>query len=179
MNIEETLKIFSILKANYPNFFKSLSRIDAEAQVNLWEEMFRDTPYEVVGLGVKSYIATDTNGYPPNVGQIKEHIRNLTQKDEMTEQEAVNLIMKACANSSYHAEEEYDKLPPVLQRLVGSPSQLREWALMERDVVNSVVSSNLMRSYKAMKERENQHQALPSGIRELIAQTTEKMRIGE
>ena len=177
MTVEETLKIFAVLKANYSNFFKSLTRIDAEAQVNLWAEMFKDTPYEMVGLGVKSYIATSIEPYPPNVGQIKEQIRKLTKQEEMTEQEAVNLIMRACANSSYGAEEEFNKLPPVLQRLVGSPSQLRDWAVMDRDTVNSVVSSNLMRSYRAMAERERKHQALPSDIRNLIAETTQKMSI--
>ena len=96
MNVNETLKILSVLKANYPNFYKGMSKIDAEAQVILWSEMFEDTPYELVGVAVKSYIATDVNGYPPNIGKIKEHIKSLSQSDnELSEQEAVNLIMKA------------------------------------------------------------------------------------
>jgi hypothetical protein len=177
MNLEETLKIFSVLKANYPNFYKNISRMDAEAQVNLWCEMFQDTPYEIVGTAVKAYIATDTDGYPPNVGKIKEQIRKLTQTEELTEQEAVNLILKACSNGIYHSQEEFNKLPPVLQKLVGSPNQLKEWAVMDRDVVQSVVSSNLMRSYRAIAERERQQQALPSSIKGLLAQATEKLKL--
>lgn len=174
MNYEETLKIFAVMKANYTNFYKGMSRVDAEAQVNLWCEMFADTPYEIVGAAIKSYIATDTAGYPPNVGKIKELIRKLTQTEEMTEQEAVQLIMRACSNSLYNAQSEYDKLPPTLKRLVGSPQQLKEWAKMDSDVVNSVVSSNLMRSYKIIAERERQHQALPSNIKNLIAGISER-----
>ena len=165
------------MKANYHNFYKGMTRIDAEAQVNLWHEMFQDTPYEVVGMALKAFIATDTEGYPPNVGKIKEQIRKLTQKDEMTEQEAVNLILKACSNSLYNAQSEFDKLPPVLQRLAGSPNQLREWALMESEVLNSVVSSNLMRSFKVVKERERQQQALPSSMRALLAETAGRMML--
>lgn len=175
MNKEETLKIFAVMKANYANFYKGMSRIDAEAQVNLWCEMFADTPYEVVGAAVKAYIATDTTGYPANVGKIKEIIRKLTQTEEMSEQEAVRLIMRACSNSTYNSKEEFDKLPPTLQRLVGSPSQLREWAMMDSEILNSVVSSNLMRSYKVIAERERQHQALPSSVRNLIAGVSERM----
>ena len=177
MTYEETLKIFAVMKANYSNFFKGLTRIDAEAQVNLWCEMFQDTPYELVGAAVKAFIATDTDGYPPNVGKIKKQIRMLTQQEEMTEQEAVNLILKACSNSIYNAQAEFDKLPPVLQRLAGSPNQLREWALMESDVVNSVVSSNLMRSYRVVAEREKQQQALPSSMRAFLAETTDRLRL--
>lgn len=169
MNIDETLKVFAVLKANYPNFYKTITRVDAEAQVNLWAEMFADTPYELVGAAVKSYIATDVNGYPPNVGVIKQHIKSLTQKEELTEQEAVNLILKACSNSLYNSDKEFEKLPPVLQRLVGSPSMLKEWAGMDTDTVNSVVSSNLMRSFRAMSEQERQHQALPSATRNMIS----------
>lgn len=169
MNVNETLKILSVLKANYPNFYRNMSKVDAEAQVNLWSEMFADTPYELVGGAVKSYIATDVNGYPPNIGKIKEQIRNLTQTEELSEQEAINLIMKALQNSNYHADEEFNKLPPVLQRLVGSPNMLREWAVMDIETVNSVVSSNLMRSFKSISERERQQQALPNSTRNMIA----------
>ena len=175
MNITETLKIFSVIKANYGNFFKNMPKVDAEAMVNLWAEMFQDTPYELVGAAVKAYIATDTDGYPPNVGKIKEMIRKLTQQEEMTEQEAVRLILRACSNSTYNSQSEFEKLPPVLKRLVGSPNQLKEWAAMDSDIVNSVVSSNLMRSYKVIAERERQHQALPSGMRMLIEGMTDKM----
>lgn len=175
MNREESIKILAVLKANYSNFYKGLARVDAEAMVNLWQEMFSDTPYEVVGAAVKAYIATDTLGYPPNVGKIKELIRKLTQPEEMTEQEAIQLIIKACSNSIYHAQEEFEKLPPVLKRLAGSPSQLREWAMMDSERLNSVVASNLMRSYKVIAERERQHQALPSEMRNLISGMSQKM----
>lgn len=177
MTVDETLKIFAVLKANYSNFFKSVSRVDAEAMVNLWAEMFADEPYEAVGMAIKSYIASDVNGYPPNVGIIKEQMRKLTKTESLTEQEAINLITKACENGSYGSKEEFAKLPPILQRLVGSPNQLKEWALMDKDTFNSVIQSNLMRSYRVLAERERQHQALPNNIKNLIAETTNQLKL--
>lgn len=179
LTIDETLKIFAVLKANYSNFFKTITRIDAEAQVNLWTEMFADDDYTVVGAAVKSYIATNAEGYPPNVGQIKAHIRKLTQPEAMTEQEAAMRIMKAIQNGYYGAEEEFNKLPPILQRLVGHPSQLRVWSQMKEDEVQTVVASNLMRSYKVVEERQRQTEALPSNIRNMIEQVTDKLRLAE
>lgn len=177
MTYDETLKIFAVLKANYSNFFKNMTRIDAEAQVSLWAEMFEDTPYEMVGLAVKSYIATDVDGYPPNVGRIKKEIARLTEKEQMTEQEAISLIMKATRNGLYRAKEEYEKLPPVLQRLAGSPEQIRAWARMPADELQTVVASNLMRSYKAIAKREEEYQALPSSIKNLLGQVGERLKL--
>lgn len=177
MTYDETLKIFAVLKANYSNFFKNMTRIDAEAQVGLWTEMFEDTPYELVGLAVKSFIATDVDGYPPNVGRIKQEIAKLTQKEQMTEQEAVSLIIKATRNGLYGAEKEYEKLPPILQKLVGNPEQIRSWARMPMDELQTVVASNLMRSYKVIAKREEEHRALPSSMRNLLEQVGEKMSI--
>jgi len=177
MTYDETLKIFAVLKANYNNFYKTITRVDAEAQVNLWAEMFADEPYQLVGAAVKAYIASDTNGYPPNVGKIKEIIRKLTEPEEMTEQEAVNLVLKATSNSLYNAESEFDKLPPILQRIVGSPNMLREWAMMDAKTVNSVIASNLMRSYKAVAEKQKEQQALPSSVRDLLAEAASRMSI--
>lgn len=177
MTYDETLKIFAVMKANYGNFFKNMSRIDAEAQVSLWAEMFEDTPYEMVGMAVKTYIATDVDGYPPNVGRIKQEIRKLTHQEQMTEQEAIALIMKATRNGLYGAEKEYEKLPPILQRLVGSPNQLKTWAMMPVDELQTVVSSNLMRSYKAMAKREEEYQALPNSIKNLLGEVSGQLKL--
>lgn len=177
MNREETLKVFSVLKANYNNFFKTLSRTDAEAMVNLWNEMFFDSEYRLVGAAVKAYIASDTTGYPPNVGQINEQIRKLTASEEMTEQEAVGMIMKALSNGIYGAREEFDKLPPILQKLVGSPQQLRDWATMDIEEINTVISSNLMRSYRTLAKRETERQALPSNLVQMIEAASEQLRL--
>ena len=105
MTYDETLKIFAVLKAEYGEAFKNMSRIDAEAKVALWAEAFADTPYEVVGMAVKSYICTSTEPYLPKIGRIKQEISKLTHKEQMTEQEAVSLILKATKNGLYGAQE--------------------------------------------------------------------------
>ena len=177
MDRAETLKIFSVIKANYGNFFKNTTKTDAEAMVSLWEEMFCDEPYNVVGAAVKSFIASDVEGYPPTVGKIKEYIRKLTQPEAMTEQEASNIIFKAISNSLYNAEVEFDKLPPILQTLVGSPYMLREWAMMDSDTVHSVISSNIMRSYRVAEERHRVKEALPSNIKAMLEEASNRLSI--
>lgn len=170
MTYDETLAIMSVLKAAYPAYYRGMNRQDAEAAVALWAEMFADEPAQVVALAVKSLIATDTKGFPPHIGAVKDSIVKLKQPQEMTEAEAWALVSKATRNSTYNAGEEFDKLPPVVQRIVGTPMQLREWAAMDSDTLQSVVASNFQRSYKARAAKEREFMALPSEIRQLSAQ---------
>lgn len=175
MNYDETLAIMGVLKAAYPNYYKGMTKKDAEGIVELWTAMFAGEPASVVAAAVKAHIASDSKGFPPHIGAIKEAIAKLMQPEMMTEQEAAAIVLRAAANGSYGAQEEFDKLPPVLQRLVGSPSQLKEWAAMEADAVQSVVASNLQRSYREIAKREKEMLLLPSDIRA----TMEKLAAGK
>lgn len=179
MDRKELLGIFAILEANYEPQFAKRSAMNKQAMVNLWEEHFIDKDFGLVKAAVNAYISTDTTGFVPNVGQINEKIRALTGGGMMTEQEAVSLIMKATRNGYYGAETEYAKLPPVLQRLAGSPEQIRAWAMMDADELNTVVASNLMRSYREIAKKEELQQTLPSSVKTLLVGVGEKMMIQE
>lgn len=170
MTREETLAIMGVLKAAYPNYYRDMKRSDAEGVVELWHTMFSEEPAGLVGAAVKAHIATDVKGFPPHIGAIKDAIVKLKRGEEMTEQEAWELVRKATRNGIWGAKEEFEKLPPSIQRLVGSPNQLREWAQMDAEVVQSVVASNFMRSYKVRTASERQHMALPGDVRQVMEQ---------
>lgn len=167
MTREETLAIMSVLKAAFPSYYRDMSRQDAEAVIGLWQTQFYE-PAQLVAMAVHTFINADRKGFPPTIGQIKDIIAKAAMPAElaMTEQEAWALINKATRNAAYNAEEEFYKLSPLLQRLVGTPSQLRAWALMDEDKVASVVASNFQRSYRAIVQQEKETLALPADIRE-------------
>lgn len=175
MNRKEVLSLMAILKAAYPSFYRGMSVPDAEAAVNLWCDMFIDDPPQLVAAAVKALIATDTRGYPPHIGAVKERMRKLVSPDELTEMEAWGIVQKALRNSSYGAKEEFDALPPDIQRTVGSPNQLREWALMDAETVSSVVASNFQRSYKARAAQSREFASLPPDIRKMISGVADRM----
>ena len=170
MNYEETLAIMGVLKAAYPQYYRDMKRSDAESVVSLWTEMFKDEPANVVAVAVKAYIASDTKGFPPHIGAIKDAIAKIKAPKSMTEQEAWLLVKNATRNGLYGSAEEFEKLPPICQKLVGSPSQLREWATMDSDTLNSVVASNFQRSYKVMEKRDKERLAIPSDVRDIMEQ---------
>lgn len=179
MTKQEMVEIITIMQTNYPDDFRNLSDTALMAKVNLWHMQFKDDSYKDVLTAVMAHIASDTGRFMPPVGVIKAMLVKIRQPDELTELEAWELVRRATSNSNYGAKEEFDKLPPVLQRLVGSPNQLREWAMMDSDTLNSVVASNFQRSYKARAAKEREYLALPSDVRNAMDRLAGGMRMPE
>lgn len=55
-------------------------------------------------------------------------VRELNTPKQLNELEAWSLVEKAIRNSIYNSQEEFSKLPPLVQKAVGSPNVLRLWA---------------------------------------------------
>lgn len=174
MNREETKAILAILRAGYPNFYKDMTKEDATNTINLWTTIFADDPAQVVTEAVKSLMCTLK--FPPTIADVKEKIAMITQPTQMCEMEAWQMVKSAM--SYYNAAETFERLPPILRRIVGSPNQLREWAIMEAETVNSVIQSNFMRSYKVKAAQEKERAMLPESTRQLIHGISQKLSIG-
>lgn len=179
MDRSETLKIMAVLCAAYPQFYAKQTDEDLANVVNLWLDLFEDEPYPLVAAATKALIKTRTSTFPPVVGEVAEKVRQISTPEEMTEAEAWALVSTAVRNGTYGAEKEFNALPPTLQRLVGSPRQLKEWAAMDEDVVQSVVASNFQRSYRARAKSEREYEALPSSVKSYIAAIADGMRMPE
>lgn len=175
MNTVETKMIMAVLWAAYPGFYAKAGSLDRDAAVKLWQECFAQEPFELVNAAVYALIKTRPNSFPPAIGEVTAQIQRLTKPDEMTAMEAWNLVAKALRNSVYGATEEFAKLPPAVQRIAHSPSQLREWALMDADTVQSVIASNFQRSYAARQKSDREFEALPPTVRQYVASITDKV----
>lgn len=169
MTREETQNILMSIQAAYPNF----NVPDKTIAINTWLSVLGDCTYSQVSAALTAYIRSDTSGFAPSIGQIVEKLQMVFGKDDINEMEAWELVLKAIRNSSYNAEEEYTKLPPLVQKAV-SPRQLHEWALQENgnDGVNS---SHFMRTYRALVAREKEIKKLNPELRKLIKQTGRQM----
>ncbi len=176
MTVEETTRILTMLKTMYPSQYKNMTRKEGQCVVNLWAELLSDKEYRAVFAAIKAYVATDTTGFAPSIGKINELMRR-GGGDVMTEQEAISLIMKAARNGIYGAEEEFKKLPPLLQRLTGSSARLKEWAKMPADELQTVVASNLMRSFRVAKADMEFKAALPDNLKAALSELGDKLRL--
>lgn len=172
MTYKETLQIMAILKTAYPSYYKSGS--NPEQAAALWAELFADDDALVVATAVKAFVANDDKGFPPVIGQIKKLVINLTTEKKMTELEAWDLVNRALRRSFYHSDEEYRKLPPDIQRIVGSPATLRDWSQTDINEVQTVIASNFQRSYRARVKSEREFLALPQSTRDFLSKLTGK-----
>lgn len=175
MNVQETKLILAVLKAAYPASFRNLTSKDANSVVSLWADMFSVEDYALVSAAVKSLISSRTVGYSPTIGEVREKITELTNPDRLTPFEAWRLVMRAASNSGYHAQEEYDKLPPLVQKALRGPETLREYAMMDAEQLNTVIASNFRKSFEIMCKREETAAMLPEDVKTMIGSLSDKL----
>lgn len=180
MTRSEAKAILAVLATEYPEAYKS---VDVNAKTALWATMFADDDPQDVAMAVKAYIATDTSGYAPKIGQVKAQMVKAKTAGAPSAVEVWNHIRKAISNSGYHAAEEFEKLSPVEQKIAGSAKQLYDWAMMDVDTLDSVVASNVQRAYRGLQEHESYMLALPQAVSQrlqaLAESTVRRLTDGE
>lgn len=160
---------FKILVKAMKAVYTQPSFIPDQDAFDIWYELLKDLDYKTASYAVKKYMQSEEK--EPKVSSIRKHAESIKQKqnDELNEMAAWSLVQKALRNSGYHAEEEFEKLPPIVQRTIVSPGQLREWATKELSGDGwNVIQSNFMRTYRAESEKEKEIRKLSPDILKLI-----------
>jgi len=175
----ETAQILALLNAAYPAFYSKYSEYEISGIVNLWTEMFADDDFGVVKYALKELIATHT-GFPPDIAALKAKINSIVQAatDKPTHEELWHMLKAATKNSIYGAQQEFEKLPPVLKRFVGSPSSLREYAMIDPDTFNTVTRGQFLKQIKVIEEREEYSRSLPENVKFLISKMNNQLPEG-
>lgn len=164
MKREETVKIIRIMCDCYPNYKPN----NLTETVDVWNMMLSDYTYEQISVALKAYILSDTNGFAPGIGQLVDRVNTFSQPQELNELEAWSLVYKAIRNSGYNSEYEFSILPEVVRKAVGTPNQLRMWA-MDENFNEQVVSSHFIRCYRSEIARDRDFRKMPANIQSLIS----------
>lgn len=168
-------KILTIMQSEYPQSFSNMDARTMTLKRELWEREFCNDDINIVYAAVRTYMRTPER-FAPSIGQVREVMSRFTDNEEIPEQTAWALVSEACKNGLYGYKQEFEKLPPEVQATVGAPEQLKAWAAMDADTVESVVASNFMRNFRANKEREKARAALPPTMRDLITGIADGLR---
>ena len=163
MTRDETVNIIRVMVDSYPNYKPN----NLSETVDVWHTMLSDYDYSLVSMALKSYILSDTSGFAPAIGQLVAKMHSITQPQELNEMEAWSMVQKAIKNSTYNYLEEYEKLPAMVQKAVGNPHCLKEWAMTEH-LNKEVVGSNFMRSYRSVCNSEKEYNLYPESIKKMI-----------
>ena len=165
MTREEWAVLVKAMKAVYtsPAFLPDQYAFDT------WYGLLKDLDYKLLSFGLKKYMQTEWK--EPSIAALRQCTQSLApQSDELNETEAWNLVSRAIWNSIYNAEEEFSKLPEIVQKAVSSPGQLEEWAKSGNVDGKwlSVVQSNFQRTYRAEVQREQERRKLSPDLLKII-----------
>lgn len=156
MTFDEFAVIAKTLKAIYtdPKFLP-----DGEA-LKVWYMFISDISYKVASEAVAKYIST--NKWPPTPADLREIVVHMTSspEDNLGELEAWALVQRAIRNGIYGAEKEFEALPPLIQKAVGDPSNIREWAQTDEDT-RTVLQSQFQKVYRSTVQRAKEEAQMP------------------
>lgn len=178
MTFDQTRDILTMLQAEYPQSFAKLDERQMRLKLELWVREFAKDDYTLVFSAVRVLMRSGRQ-WAPTSGEIREKMAELTAPEELSDTAVLDLVMRAASNGTYHAKEEFAKLPPAVQEIVHSPQQLREWAIMDAQTLQSVIGSFVMKSYRIGVKRAKERAALPQEIREIIAGIAERMELND
>lgn len=164
MERREVATLLATIQAYYPQY----NPPDKTIAVNAWFDILKEYPKELVENALRAFISTDTAGFAPSIGQLIGKMNLIQSMGELNEMEAWALVSKAIRNSGYHSVEEFEKLPELVQKSVGTPSQLRTWAL-DQNYNEQVVSSNFIKCYRTETKMKREYMSLPQNIRDSIS----------
>ena len=170
MTFLEAVQCVAILSMNYPDTMKGMPDDERNAYIHNWHSFFQNDTQEEVLAAIRRIIASGTERFAPNIGMIREQIRKNREPagTDMTEMEAWSLVKRALRNGSYGYRDEYAKLPPIIQRCLGSENTIREWAAQDVTELDTVTASNFMRSYRYRMQNEHEWDRLPEAMRDAI-----------
>lgn len=163
MTETEVRQLLAMTQAVYPNY----NPPSREAAVNAWLMCLSEYDNNIVMAAFKAYMTTDTSGFAPSIGQLVDKLHAIQNPQELTELEAWSLVSKAIRNGLYGADEEFAKLPPLVQQAVGQPRCLTEWAMLGAED-KAVTQSNFMRTYRTVVCRAKELSKMPPEVRALI-----------
>lgn len=160
MTVDEFARLADAIKTYFPRD----NMLPTDTAMELWYDTLKDMDYQSAYIGLKKHVATSK--FAPTIADIRNGAV-ISQPQELNEMEAWSLVSKAIRNSGYNSVDEFAKLPPLVQKAVGLPSQLRTWALDE-NYNEEVVSSNFIKCYRNELARQRELQKMPKNVRNLI-----------
>ena len=117
MTKKDTLELFGILIAAYPNFEKFANEEQVEGMVNMWALLFADDDSAIVGLAVKKHIMTSK--WPPSIAEIREIMADITHPDLIPPDQAWAAVSDLLYEVGEHNPgNAHRNLPPLIAQTV-------------------------------------------------------------
>ena len=161
---EDVIRMLGLLKTAYPNYYKGITKQEAEDTILLYCDMFRECDSRIVIVAIKELI--NNLKFPPTIADIKEKMDEIVNVKK-TPIEHWNELASALRDGIYHSQERFMELSPEVKAFVKNPSQLKEMAMMDSDVVHSVLKGQFLKQIEIIQARNNEDKKMLPESREL------------
>lgn len=125
MTREGIKKCIALLTVTYPNTYKDFKAEQYDALIQGWRIQFNQCDDLDVWVALNRVISVSS--FPPSIAEIKE---KMIDDNSPSGEEVWETILKAGRNGNYGAEEEYQKLPEEIRRVI-RPGTLKEIAMAD------------------------------------------------
>lgn len=180
MNRIEVQKILMEIEVIYPNFKNGIT--NPTALIDIWHKFLQKYEYADISTALIEFVETSNNSFAPSISQligiVKKHKDIPIKISLLGAAEAWGMVRKALQNSAYNCEVEFEKLPKLVQKAVGSANQLQAWATDE-DYNEGVISSVFKRNYEEVCNKEMQYTKLTPQQRAGVDQLKDRLNRGE
>lgn len=175
MNKKETIQVITLLAGNYDSIAKK-DNTQKQLMINTWQECLGDLEYQIVLQAVKKTIIDSP--YPPTIHDIRKNaIEMINPTQKRTAIEAWNEAYSMICNGLYMSDEQFETASPEVKKFFGNVRQVKELAMTNADVVNSVTKGQFLKQYDVLIQREQERKMLPPQMQEFAKQLAEKMSI--
>ena len=165
MTKNEAGVVVKMISTFYPNEYSKLTPEAMAMIVKMWAVTCESYTGEQVAAALQQYMAVDLTGFAPKPGQLIQYIVLPEDDKDMNSNDAWAMYQRAVSNGIYGADEEYAKMPPIMQRVVGSAYNIHEAAKRE---LTGFDEGNFKRAYNIELERERTKRRLPPSTRRLL-----------
>ena len=160
-------KCIKELTVVYPNTYKAFSQDDLMGLIQTWDVQFKGCEDLQVWAALNKAISFCK--FPPSIAEIKEHL--ITEERE-SDESVWEKLMKAGRNSLYGSEEEYQKLPESIRRVV-TPGTLKEIALADYETLR-FIRRDILNDYHSFKSSDREKKLLMTASNLMIEERNQK-----
>ena len=175
MTREEVQKILAVIDVTFPNFKAN----NIPATIDAWYMFLADYSYQDISMALKIFVTTENSGFAPSPSQLIGMINKTKALTMTTEVEVWREVRQAIRNGIYGSETEFEKLSDTAKKMVGEAGQLREWAMLPSEDIDTVVQSNFKSRFKTMQTRQAEINAMPMEIRQMIESNVKQIGVTE
>lgn len=180
MNRIEVQKILMEIEVIYPNFKNGIT--NPTALIDIWHKFLQKYEYADISTALIEFVETSNNSFAPSISQligiVKSHKTIPVKLSLMNSAEAWAAVRIALQNSAYNSTQEFEKLPKLIQKAIGSANQLHVWAI-DPDYNEGVISSVFKRNYEEVCNKEMQYRTLTPEQRQGVDQLKDRLNHSE